>query len=1329
MLLANLLQAQNVRFNHFSVNEGLSQATVNCMLQDSLGRIWLGTRDGLNCFDGVSTKVFKPVQGDPTSLPGNQIIKIRLHGDHIWVLTENGLARLDQKTLKFEQYPIRKITDFVFLEGRIILSAFENMYELDWKNRRYLLRKDLSGLMHGGNCMLALRNGGLLIGRKSDNRSQVNLVKHSGSNTPDIAVSNLNISKLFQDDNGHIWIGTNGDGVMVMDESLKLIHHYTQGNGPNDLCDNFVYDISQDRLKNIWIGTMNGASRFNPRTGIFYTYKPTESESGLSHEGVLSIMQDHQDNIWLGTYYGGANYFKLDNNNYNYYSTAGTREYKLNNNLACEMVEDNTGNIWIATEGGGINILNKETRKISLLTKEQGLSGNNVQSLYFDGVATIYAGTHGDGFNEIDIKTRKITHYKSIAGNPNSLPSNVVYCIVPYRDSLILGTRKGAVFFHKKDKTFRSIHDSTDRALNNAIVFSALVDHSGNIWMGTSGNLLHYDPRRQRIIKQQNALSQATDRGKSIYSVFEDRQQQLWIGSFGNGLLCYNSANGTLTSYTTHNTSLQSNFIYDIDQLPDGNMLLATLSGLSIFDNKTNTFYNYQSRGGFPLRELNKRSLLVSNNEIFAGGINGLVSFYRHESLAFSRQDALMFSSLSANNKEVLPGDGTGILEQSMPYTSAIVLQPNIRVFTIGFASCNYQEDLKTYYSVKLEGFDNEWVDYQTKHSATYTNLDAGNYVFKVRAMHPVTNAVLSEKSLHITIKEPFYKTTYALALYALALLGLFYFFYRMKIGQIKLSHQLATEKLNTENESKLTRSKLRFFTNLSHEFRTPLTLIMGLTEGIMEEGGIPARFKKKIQSIYNNSLSLNNLITELLDFRKLEQDSVKLHVTECELTSYINAQMDAFEEYLQQKDIQISITGTTDKLMVWIDEHRMKHVFNNLVSNAIKHLDKEKKVIDIHTSADEEYIYISIKDNGCGIPQSELSNIFNQFYNTENPDGKNSFSASSGIGLFYARGIAEAHGGRIDVKSILGSGSEFVVVLKKGNAHFHQEQLKPPVTDLQEQDAAIIFPEESSRNEGNVSMSDPDKNRKLLVVEDNDEIRILIRNKFISEFQIVEAADGDAGLQMAVQIQPDIIISDIIMPKQSGTELCRKLKNNIETSHIPIILLTAKSGLDDTLEGVEVGADLYVTKPFSSRLLRAQVKNLLRNREQVQNRYRAEVGLNAREMAVNQLDREWLCRVEQVLEENISNSLFGVNEFAAEMNMGRTTFYNKIKSLSGQPPNEFIQSYRLKKAAKMIIEDPSLNMTDIAYETGFNSLKYFGQCFRDFFGVPPSKYAKSMKT
>lgn len=1312
---------QKISFEYLGLKDGLSQTSVTSLLQDDLGRIWIGTRDGLNVYDGTQIRTFRPVRGDSTSLLGHNIRDLKKEADFIWAATYDGVSRMNIQTLTFEQFHFDGINAILPHEGNLLLGTNRGLFELNNATKTISLKSDIysenTTIQH-----LSIDNAGMLwIG------SDLGLYKYN----PKLKVTTLilkgAINTVFTDSQKRIWAGTNGEGIYLLNRQHEIIRRFVHHEEQHSLINNIIRDIKEDSQGNIWAGTFLGLSIIDGRTFELTNYQQSdEGINNLSHNSIYCIMRDQQGTMWIGTYFGGISYFNPDFHIYQRYPIRDNHPQGISYRVIGKMLEDEQNNLWIATEGGGLDYFNRHTRSFKHYQHEEGqpgLSHNNVKSLLLANKNTLLIGTHMGGLNILDLSTRQFTHYQHDPSDSTSIPSNKITAIIAYKDSYLLGTHKGVVIFDPTNKTFVPlINDRETRAYVGDVIYCLFEDSFGKLWIGTEKNgLCTYDAQTRTVKKytydsnDSNSISSNT-----IYSIFEDHQFRLWIGTFGGGLNQYIRESDQFLSYSTATHQLPSDFIYGIQESRYGNLWIATGKGLARFDVENNRIYSYNQNNGFPLEELNEGSLfLTSDGEVFVGGINGLISFHEEDLLKKSTNFSLLFTGLFVNNKEVTPNDATGILTDDMAFTRSITLEPDQDVFTVHYSACNFITPNQSKYQFKLEDFNKDWVDAGNQTSVTYTNLDPGTYTLKIRVLNSVDNTLIDQQNLTITVNPPFYKTWYAYIFYLLILVAIIVWLNQIYLTRVRLVDSLKAEKREKEQIKELNQSKLRFFTNISHEFRTPLTLITGTLEAILEDTKTSARNYKKLLTINNNAVRLNNLITELLDFRKLEQGFLKLKVSEHKLAGFLDEIYQSFVEYAQYHQVEYDFKTPPTSLALWFDVQQMEKVFYNLISNAFKVVEEKTGKVIIEVIEQPAHVDITISDNGPGMPPDKVEKIFDRFYQIDRVSGKTS-GHGSGIGLALCKGVVKEHDGQVLVNSVEGEGTSFTIRLKKGNKHYSEEELKAPPAPPVVQDTPFIYLEDQTEE---TPAELPEQAPTLLIVEDNAEARHLLRDIFATTYKILEAADGQEGLKAALEHQPDLIISDVMMPNLSGTQMCAKLKRNIQTSHIPVILLTARTAMEYKIEGIETGADDYITKPFNTKLLRARVKNLLQNRIIMQQKFKQDPKAEVKEVATNSMDQKLLEQAREIIENHLDDTDFDVNEFAKEMGLGRTRLYAKIKGVTGQTPNDFILSIRLKKAAEMLLNQTEMNVSEIAYAVGFSTPRYFSRCFREHFGVSPSKY------
>lgn len=809
-----------------------------------------------------------------------------------------------------------------------------------------------------------------------------------------------------------------------------------------------------------------------------------------------------------------------------------------------------------------------------------------------------------------------------------------------------------------------------------------------------------------------------------ITCITEDRHRNLWFSTISSGIDVYYRETGKFENFNSKKNGLGSDCIYAVTESLNGKLLLTTNQGFTLFDYYTKLFYNYDNENGFPFTTLNENSLYqCKDGEIFLGGIKGMVSFYE-KSLNIPPKPYDIFPvGLWVNGEEVGINDKTGILKSSFYDTSAITLKSDHSVLNLEFAVSNYIAANQHEFVYRLEGFSNGWTKIYKQRTITYTNLSPGDYTLIVKPAG-INNVYQPEYRLNITVLPPFYKTIWAYLIYVVITISLLYYIVRTYHGRIKLQESLKYEKQHIRDVEELNQSKLRFFTNISHEFRTPLTVIVGQIEMLLQVQSFPPAIYNKLLNVYKNGLQLRGLISELLDFRKQEQGHMKIKVSRHNLVDFLYENYLLYIEYASTRHIKFYFNKDQDQLEVWYDSRQMQKVINNLLSNAFKYT-PEKGSISINISKRGEEAIIEVQDSGKGIKPEEAGKIFERFYQTSN-DPEN--TQGTGIGLALSKGIVELHKGRIEVSSNQTSGTTFTIALKLGNAHFTAEQIE--TEEPKEEEAAVIV--ESKFMVEQQVLDDTVKERikgaKVLIVEDNDSLREMLADLFEPYYEIITAADGEEGLKEARDRMPDLIISDVVMPKMTGIELCKQIKQDFETCHIPVVLLTARTAIEHTIEGLRIGADDYITKPFNVNLLISRCNNLVNSRIVLQEKFSKQPQTRVQMLATNPMDKDLLDRTVAIIEKNMDNAEFSLNDVIRELCISRTNFFSKMKAITGQTPNDFILTIRLKKAAYLLKNELFLSIAEVADRTGFSSPRYFSRCFKEVYGISPLFYRTGNK-
>lgn len=1320
LLLLSSTGLRAVYFEHLNMKNGLSHFTIHSLYQDEYGMVWIGTRDGLNRYDGNEITVFKQLLNDSTAHFANNIRNIS--GDkngHLFLKCGTSLVSLDLKTEKTTVLRRQGVSALFFGKEKLWFSSNDSIFshtpvsESTFTLHMTLPDKSVqvSSILETNERLLYVATQGKGIIAFDRNKK---IVKRWNIN---------DVIYLYEDSKKNIWVCSRYDGLFKIDFSGNLFNYRHNPAIPGSLPDNFVRTICEDDFGNYWIGLFKGLARFNLDNESFTLIEyEKQVQHGISNSSVWSIINDKQGTIWVGTYNGGINLYNPKYSIFNFYGANNTPN-SLNGPVIGRIIEDKKGNFWIGADGGGLNYFDRKKGTFTSYQasdKQNSLSINYIKTIWLDDKRNnLWIGTHMGGLNKLNLQTGKFTHFTNNPNVPTSIPDNSIREMVHRNDNLYFATGSNIGIFDLKTETCVTMNfDSIIK--NKRDIPDLFIDSKDRLWFPSSNQVISLN------MKTKEVSSYATSNYVLLF--YEDSKEKILMGTNGDGILMFNEKEQFVEPCTEFNKHLPSKYIVDIKESKGGYFYVSTNAGLAIVDNELKTSQVLNSANGFPLEALNDNSLhITEKNEVFVGGINGMVSFLEKD-LNIPRVDyAVNITGIRVNNEKVSPGDKS-IIKASLPYLNEIVLKPKHSVISISFATTNYINILKTDIEYQLVGFDKEWIDANYQQNITYTNLNPGTYTLRLRGKNKTDDGIFPEKKITITVLPPFYKTTIAYILYIIIILTITIIIFRFYTSKIQLSTSLEYEKREKKHIEELNQSKLRFFTNISHEFRTPLTLIINQIEVILQMGHVPQSIYGRLLNVMKNANRMKKLITELIDFRKYEQGYLKLKASENELIPFLDEIFMSFKELAQSKDINYTFEYKHPDLKVWFDVNQMEKVFYNLLSNAFKYTSSKGK-ITLRVEEVDYYVVVYVIDDGEGIEKDSLNQIFERFYQVEDSSQEMKTRQGSGIGLALAKGIVNLHQGEIGVISEHHFGSKFWVKLPLGDSHLSTDQkgVTPnrdlgTIAELSAPDKQFI--EEILNSQKEVESH----NSTILIIEDNDELLALLAQLFEPIYKVITAVDGVDGFEKAVKHQPDIILSDVMMPKMSGVDMCSKLKSNFETSHIPVVLLTAQSAADYIVQGLLTGADDYIIKPFNQKVLITRCNNLVNTRKQLQKRYVHQLDLDPQIIATNSIDQQLIEKANAIVENNIDNTTFDINIFASELCLSRTNLFNKIKGITGQTPNDFILNIRLKKSVYYLLNMPDMCIGDIAVNVGFNSTSYYIKKFNDLYGSTPAMYRKQNK-
>ncbi|MEI6555157.1 MAG: two-component regulator propeller domain-containing protein [Paludibacter sp.] len=1316
-------QAETIFFDHLGGENSLSQLSVNSIYQDENGIIWIGTRYGLNKYDGNKIEVFKHITHDNNSLFGNNIQTVC--GDkkgNIYLQCRSGLVVYDLILQKMITVCQNEVVSISYGLNTLWVCSNNTIFTYDKEKNKLILYAKInipdiriSSIKETstGQLFIGTKNNGLLIMDK--NRRLVS------------SIQNIDVINLFEDSKQNLWVGTRRNGLFIIDRNNQTIHLENKPGNANSLPNNFVRSVCEDDFGNFWIGTFNGLCRYNASLNRFTTFNHTESRPySLGSSSIWCIMKDKQGTIWIGSFFGGIDYFNPEYSFYKFNGVDNGKNYSLSNPIASKMIEDNQNNLWIGTEGGGLNCLNRKTGVINIynnLPTNKGISANTIKALWLDkSTNNLWIGTHIEGLYRMNLNSKQTVVFRNDPKNPTSLRNDYVRGIIQYKNKLYLATHNSVVVFDVATQRSTFLIDNKKYGLENKQIWDILLDQNERLWFSTSSAVFRYDFKNSTLKKYiHNDADTLSLSSTYLNTFFQDCKGRIWLGSAGSGLDLYNPKTDNFKSFNSTNSSIIDDYILDIKESQSGYLLIATNKGFSYFDVENNKFYNYENQSVFPINAINEGGLYVTHDgEIFIGSTNGLFSFRESMLNIQPKSFNLLITDLYINNQRIEPSE-KGVLKKALPFTNEIKLNHKQNAISIEFTCTSYVKAIQQDVEYMLNGFDKTWIKANNRRLIIYTNLNPGKYTLQIRAKQK--GVVIAETSLNIRIRPPFYATWYAYLFYILLMIGIAYSILKFYTESIKLKVSLDYEKKEKEQIEGLNQSKLRFFTNISHEFRTPLTLIISQIESLLQSTSLQSSMYSRLLSIHKNAHRMGKLINELLDFRKQEQGFLQIKVSHQDIIKYLNEIILTFKEYADHRNIKLTFNYSEPNIDLWFDTAQMEKVFYNLLSNAFK-FTPDGGEIDVTVQVQKIWVKVIVSDSGPGIEAGDREKIFDRFYQAEN--GYSNNTPGTGIGLALAKGIVELHKGTLSTENRKQGGSKFIVSMLIGDEQFTEDQ-KTTLNQLNTSNAMnYATPDEEFVHEIIESQRKiSDSKYSILLVEDSPDLLDLLVQIFSPIYDVTTAVNGKDALEKANANQPDIIVSDVMMPEMSGIEMCSKLKTNLETSHIPVVLLTARTAIEYTIEGFRTGADDYLTKPFDTRLLIARCNNLINTRKQLQAKFSKSSNTDVNLVATNSLDQKFLSRAIEIVEKTLDNSDFDVNVFASEMMMGRTAFFQKLKGITGQTPNEFITSIRLKKSLELLISEPEMSVTDIGYKLGFSSPSYFTKCFREVFGVTPVKYRK----
>jgi signal transduction histidine kinase/ligand-binding sensor domain-containing protein/DNA-binding response OmpR family regulator len=1343
----NIFSQNKYRLKNISTADGLSQNSVIAIHQDKFGQMWFGTRDGLNKYDGSRFTIFRNDITNKTSI-SNDILAIEEdNSGKLWIGTYNGLNCYDPVSNTFKRYLndktnhtinsntiwcIKKIGDEMWfgtskgisvynIKTRQFASALHSATDnttLPSNNILSILKTKKGQIWIGttkGLCLLTNRKNG----------------KFSFKNYPLNTIDLLNVSAIAEDRFNNLWVGTKNKGLLKFNTSTNSFVSFLSDEKYREISSE-IRALAIDSKGSVWIGAYDGIYILGEDKSIqkINNNSSNNSNNNSGIEKVKSIFIDKKGSVWIGCYYKGVSMWDISNLNFSNYNQ-NSKKIPMSFDVVSSIVADKNQNIYFGTEGGGITIYNKNTETTSYINNKIGqTTKNDIKSMYLAENNILWIGIFSKGISAYNTLTKRIEDDRISAQLKDSLKDTGVYSIKTEGNGILwLGTfSKGLVRYNTVSKAFQFIRNENNKpnSLSNNYVRTVLVDKQKRLWVGTlSGlnliGLKNFQPNK--YVVKHFFFDDVSLSGDDILTLFQDSHNKIWVGTKAKGLYYFDGKKFNRINLKIGNTVITS--IHSILEDDDKNLWVSTNQGIIKYNTTRKTAVNYDQKDGITNNEFNDNAALkIGPNKFYFGSPSGATYFDAQKISINQYAPQVLITDLKIKNETTNPNDSLGILEKSIGYTKTITLDYDKANFSINFAIPNYIRSKKNQYSYRLTGLENNWT--LTKNTeAMYAIQNPGTYVFEVRGANNDGIWNKYPTTLTVIVKPAPWRSIWAFLLYGIVIgLGLYGLIWIMK-SKARLKQKLELEYLETKRIEENNRAKLDFFTNISHEFRTPLTLILGPLQQILSNYNGTNEMYKKLLVIEGSANHLLSLINRLMDFRKLENDQVKLESANGNIVKFTKEIFLSFIEYAKDGDYHYTFEASEEEILVYFDRYKLERVFYNLISNAFRYTPKGGN-INIKINHDHENLFIAVEDSGAGIAEEHIDKIFDLFFEVplHNNVQKN-YNKGTGIGLSIVKNIVKLHKGTIDVTNKETGGVVFKVTLPLGRAHLLDDEI---IQDFKISDDIVQYTNQLETAE----VTEPEdiedyvvstEKQTILLVEDHKVLRTFMKNLLKKEYNIIEAENGKIAFEKALQFVPNLIISDVIMPEMVGTELCAKIKENLKTSHIPVILLTSRTSLVYKFEGLESGADDYISKPFNLMEFKLRVKNLLNSTERLKNKFASEDNFVPSEITVSSLDEELLKKAFKIVEENISNEQFDIPFFCSELGVSRTMLFLKIKAWTNYTPNEFIHEIRLKRAAQLL-EQNKLNVSEVSYKVGFNNPKYFSKCFQKKYGETPSQFA-----
>jgi signal transduction histidine kinase/ligand-binding sensor domain-containing protein/CheY-like chemotaxis protein len=1360
-------QYDDLEFDHITGADGLPDNDINDIVQDYLGFIWIGTNSGLVKYDGFNMNTYCEKPNDTTQLIGSSVFSIYEDKDkNLWIGHSNGVSIYKRSMDSFQTYlydpnntesygnavanifqdHLGRIWILTYSKGAIIMVK-DSTSDDQWSyiiSKQYLhndkdsaslpsnkiwsaYETDKNVMWLGGFFGLSRYNSG------TDNFTTYNVIKERKSTYPNAVI------QIFQYKTEDIWFATYGDteafGIFNQEtEETKFIslHNYSieyflkdqPGNSSNGIISEIV--INEDGT--FWIPSLGGGlMHFNPETGNFksYIHNPQNPKSiSLGFNVVGGLCKDYSGVIWFGETHSSLNklsrpkfvikHIKYDTN---------TKDESGLKKTIYQIHEDSDGILWLGTLEG----LSRFDRKTGIYIHYMhdpkdpfSICNNRIIHILEDREGYLWFATN-NGLSKFDKNINRFTNFYYNPNDLSGLPYHNLVCLVEdLNGDIYIGADNGILSKYVRDQdTFINYFKSQDQFSQSdtlGIIGEIRIDEEGFIWFTSGGNLNKFHPKKGLVKKYYFDDLFKEDNPSGL---FYDSKGRFWMGRRRDGLLRFDKQTEEYKVYSI-NDGLPDEAVGVVLEDDNGNLWIRTGSSICRFDPDEEVFRKIIDLDSY--QPLNTYAAFESTitGEMYFAGDGGLYIFHPDSIQDNPFPPRVVFTNIKVFNESIKLGKDSP-LEKHINVAEQVKLNHWQNDFSIEFAALHFVDQRRNQYKYILKGYDENWREGDESRLARYTNMSPGEYLFRVIVSN--SDGVWNEEgaSIKIIILPPWWATTWAYILYILIILSIIYFTWKLQLKRVRIKHDYEMSKFEAEKMHEVDEMKTRFFTNISHEFRTPLTLIQGPAKQIIEKSDDQS-ITDSASLIHRSADKLNSLVDQLLDLSKLEAGEMTLRTSQIDVIRALKEIIFSFTPLAEKKKITLRFNPSKEQFLIYLDRDKFDKIITNILSNAFK-FTAENGQISIDVSQKDKILEIKISDTGIGISNERLPQIFNRFYQVDGSHTRE--QEGTGIGLALTKELVELHKGKIGAESEESQGTTITIRFPLGKDHLKPEEIideeeaqeKP--TRLQSEE---VFEIKTAPKPAELEELTQQDKASLLIVEDNTDVRQFIRGVLDDDYLIFEAVDGEEGFNKAIEIIPDLIISDVMMPKMDGFEMCEKLKSDERTSHIPVIMLTAKATNKDKITGYSTGADDYIMKPFDEKVLQARVINLIEQRKKLREHFKKEGLFSIDDKELTPIDKIFLQKVIEVVNNHISDTLFGVELFASDLAVSRSLLHKKLVSLIGEPPSELIKRIRLTKAAKLL-ENKTGNISEIALEVGFNNPAYFSDCFRKQFGELPLKY------